>query len=423
MDKRTFRTNLFKLIFQVEFCEPDAVEDKLTSYYEAQEIIKEKDQLALSSAVYALLEKLPEIDARIETHANGWKKERLGKAELAILRVALYEMFYDEVPDAVAINEAVEIRHPYLDITTVDLVEFYSRNAKRGATMKNCVIFGDAQVDRSPCGTGTSAKLAALYAKGELGLHEPFLYESITGSMFRGEAVQEVEIGNQTGIIPQITGSAYITGLNEWIIDDQDPMKYGFLLGQITDETESERSRIVKAAWELFHEKGYEETTITDVITRSGVTEECFYQKFSQKDDLEHTLGDLFDEKYAQLMVSMNPRFSHYEQLVYLNRELFEMIETQVPFQLVEHIYVGMPQERQELLNKNRFYYQLITQIIKEGQQKGEFDREESAESLTDTYASLERGLIYDWCVKGGTESLSAKGQKILSIFLKHLMK
>ena len=115
MDKRTFRTNLFKLIFQVEFCEPDAVEDKLTSYYEAQEIIKEKDQLALSSAVYALLEKLPEIDARIETHANGWKKERLGKAELAILRVALYEMFYDEVPDAVAINEAVELVKKYGD--------------------------------------------------------------------------------------------------------------------------------------------------------------------------------------------------------------------------------------------------------------------------------------------------------------------
>ncbi|MBO5155221.1 MAG: proline racemase family protein [Eubacterium sp.] len=322
-----------------------------------------------------------------------------------------------------AINHAVEIRHPYLDITTVDLVEFYSEHAGHHATMKNCVIFGDAQVDRSPCGTGTSAKLAALYAKGELGLHEPFLYESITGSVFRGEAAQEVEIGELTGIIPQITGSAYITGLNEWIIDDQDPMKYGFLLGQITDETESERSRIVKAAWELFHEKGYEETTIADVIVRAGVTEECFYRNFAQKDDLEHTLGDLFDEKYAQLMVSMNPRFSHYEQLVYLNRELFEMIETQVPFQLVEHVYVGMPQERQELLNKNRFYYQLITQIIKEGQQKGEFEREESAESLTDTYASLERGLIYDWCVKGGTESLSEKGQKILSIFLQHLTK
>lgn len=322
-----------------------------------------------------------------------------------------------------SINAAEDIRHPYLDITTVDLVEFYSRQAHHHATMKNCVIFGDAQVDRSPCGTGTSAKLAALHAKGELGLHEPFIYESITGSLFRGEAVQEVEIADRIGIIPQITGSAYITGCNEWIIDDQDPMKYGFLLGQISDETEGERSRIVKAAWELFREKGYVETTIADVIARAGITEEIFYRNFSQKDELEHTLGDLFDEKYAQLMVSMNPRFSHYEQLIYLNRELFEMIEAQVPFQLVEHIYVGMPQERQELLNKNRFYYQLITQIIKEGQQKSEFDREETAEALADTYASLERGLIYDWCVKGGTESLSAKGQKILSIFLQHLLK
>lgn len=115
----------------------------------------------------------------------------------------------------------------------------------------------------------------------------------------------------------------------------------------------------------------------------------------------------------------MNPKLSHYEKLLYLNQELFAMIETQVPIRLLEHVYVGMPKERQELLNKNRFYYQLITQLIKEGQQKGEFDRKESAEALADTYASLERGLIYDWCVKGGAGSLSAKGQKILSIYLK----
>ena len=320
-----------------------------------------------------------------------------------------------------SINASVNIKHPYLDITTVDLVEFYSYTTNRKADMKNCVIFGDAQVDRSPCGTGTSAKLATLYAKGKLELHQPFIYESITGSLFRGEAVQEVEIGGKRGIIPQITGSAYITGYNEWIIDNQDPMRYGFLLGRKTDETEGDRSRIVKAAWELFREKGYVETTIADVIARAGVTEEIFYHNFSQKDDLEHTLGDLFDEKYAQLMVSMNPRLSYYEKLVFLNKELFTMIETQVPFHLVEHIYVGMPEERRELLNIKRFYYQLIPQIIEEGQKEGEFSTEESADSLADTYASLERGLIYDWCVKGGKESLSEKGQKILPIFLQHL--
>ena len=60
------------------------------------------------------------------------------------------------------INRTVEIRHPYLDITTVDLVEFYDTTENEQADLKNCVVFGDAQVDRSPCGTGTSAKMAAL---------------------------------------------------------------------------------------------------------------------------------------------------------------------------------------------------------------------------------------------------------------------
>ena len=129
------------------------------------------------------------------------------------------------------INQTIEIKHPYLDITTVDLVEFYCHTDTKNADMKNCVIFGEAQADRSPCGTGTSAKLAALYAKGKLGLHEPFVYESITGSLFTGEVIKEIEIDGRKGIIPQITGSAYITGMNNWILDGDDPLAYGFLLG------------------------------------------------------------------------------------------------------------------------------------------------------------------------------------------------
>ncbi len=129
------------------------------------------------------------------------------------------------------INAAVAVRHPYLDITSVDLVEFYAHTETPGADMRNCVIFGNAQADRSPCGTGTSAKIAALYAEGELGLHEPFVYESITGSLFRGEIVRELAFAGGRAVIPQITGSAWITGLNEWIIDDTDPLKAGFLLG------------------------------------------------------------------------------------------------------------------------------------------------------------------------------------------------
>ncbi|MCD7981200.1 MAG: proline racemase family protein [Clostridiales bacterium] len=127
-------------------------------------------------------------------------------------------------------NAAYPVRHPYLDITTVDLVEFYSQADLAQADLKNCVIFGEAQADRSPCGTGTSAKMADLYTRGELGLHEEFVYESITGSLFKGEVVRELEIDGKKAIIPQITGSAYMTGFNEWILDDQDPLRFGFLL-------------------------------------------------------------------------------------------------------------------------------------------------------------------------------------------------
>lgn len=134
------------------------------------------------------------------------------------------------------INETVEISHPYLDIHTVDLVEFYSHTGTPNASMKNCVIFGGAQADRSPCGTGTSAKIATLYSKGKLKLHEKFVYESITGSLFTGEAVEEVEVAGRKAVVPQITGSAWITGLNEWVLDETDPLEYGFLLGKEVTE-------------------------------------------------------------------------------------------------------------------------------------------------------------------------------------------
>ncbi|MGN0426853.1 MAG: proline racemase family protein [Agathobacter sp.] len=321
------------------------------------------------------------------------------------------------------INDTVEVHHPYLDISTVDLVEFYSHTENENADMKNCVIFGDAQADRSPCGTGTSAKLAALYARGELGMHEEFVYESITGSLFKGEVVKEVEIDGGTGIIPQITGSAYITGINEWILDEDDPLEYGFLLGsQKKEEPESNRSKIVRAAWKLFGKQGYEETTVEDIITQAKISKEQFYEIFKEKDDLTGTLGDFFDQKYAELMVSMNPRLTHYEKLLYLNRELFSLIEKEVPFNLIRHIYVSMDVNQQNLMNRNRFYYHLIPQIIREGQQMGEFKSDEPPESLAESYALLERGLIYNWCLANGEGSLPEQSMQLLSVYLKDLL-
>ncbi|MFS8541576.1 MAG: proline racemase family protein, partial [Tissierellales bacterium] len=129
------------------------------------------------------------------------------------------------------INKEIEIQHPTLKhIKTVDLVEIYDEPTNPEATLKNVVVFGEGQVDRSPCGTGTSAKMATLFAKGKLKEGELFVYESIIGTMFKGRVVGTTKVGEFDAVIPEITGSAYITGFNTFVIDEDDPMKYGFSL-------------------------------------------------------------------------------------------------------------------------------------------------------------------------------------------------
>lgn len=131
-----------------------------------------------------------------------------------------------------AVNEQVEIQHPTLDhIKTVDLIEFYGDPKSSDATRQNIVIFGQGQADRSPCGTGTSAKLATLFAKGELKQGETFIYESVIGTKFKGEIAEVTNVGGYQAIIPRISGKAYITGFNNFLIDPRDALKDGFLLG------------------------------------------------------------------------------------------------------------------------------------------------------------------------------------------------
>ena len=130
------------------------------------------------------------------------------------------------------INKEIPVKHPLLDIDTVDLVEFYGPTPNPDkATMRNVVIFGDAMADRSPCGTGTSAKLATLHHWGEIGVGEEFIYESFIGTRFKGVIKETTKVADYDAVIPMITGSCYLTGVATYLIDPTDPLKYGFQVG------------------------------------------------------------------------------------------------------------------------------------------------------------------------------------------------
>lgn len=128
--------------------------------------------------------------------------------------------------------EHVPVNHPLLPINKIELVEIYGQPKNKDANCQNIVVFGDGQVDRSPCGTGTCAKMAVLYAKGELAIGEDFVHESVLETTLTGCILNKTRIGNFEAIIPQITGSAYITGFNNLVINQDDPLKFGFRLSK-----------------------------------------------------------------------------------------------------------------------------------------------------------------------------------------------
>jgi 4-hydroxyproline epimerase len=128
------------------------------------------------------------------------------------------------------VNEAIEVAHPEdPTIRGVSHILWTGRPSEgSGADARNAVFYGEKAIDRSPCGTGTSARMAQLAARGELTVGDDFVHESIIGSLFRGRVEAETRIGNQTAIVPSIEGWARITGFNTIFIDEQDPYARGF---------------------------------------------------------------------------------------------------------------------------------------------------------------------------------------------------
>jgi len=127
--------------------------------------------------------------------------------------------------------EEVPVKHPvYPELNLLDLVTFYTAPTIPEADTKHANIFGPQQTCRSPAGTCTNARMAALYGKGELKVGEEFIAESLIGTLHRGRILKEVRIGEHKGILPEVTATAYITGIQQFVIDPRDPLKDGFLL-------------------------------------------------------------------------------------------------------------------------------------------------------------------------------------------------
>ncbi|MBQ9108543.1 MAG: TetR/AcrR family transcriptional regulator [Oscillospiraceae bacterium] len=180
------------------------------------------------------------------------------------------------------------------------------------------------------------------------------------------------------------------------------------------------RGKIVSAAWKLFYEQGYEHTTVEEIIDLSHTSKGSFYHYFDGKDALLGTLSDLFDEKYEALMPELTPDKTAMEKLLFLNGELFGMIENSVSLELLARLLSTqlVTSGEKHLLDHKRTYYRLLRSIIAEGQASGELSSAHTINEMVKLYALCERALMYDWCLDGGDYSLRRYAAKTLPSFL-----
>lgn len=178
----------------------------------------------------------------------------------------------------------------------------------------------------------------------------------------------------------------------------------------------STKSRIVKAAWNLFYKNGYDNTTAEEIITASKTSKGTFYHYFKGKEALLNSLSDLFDQKYEELYTVIDPDMSAYDKMLFLNHELFYMIETSVDINLLAFLYSSQltTKDKKSLSDNKRFYFRWISEIIDEALENGEFCNTGTTEELMNIYAMYERALLYDWALFKGKFSLTQYSDRLL---------
>ena len=145
-----------------------------------------------------------------------------------------------------AAREQLPVVHPENpDIRDITIIVISGPPTHPEAALKNAVVVSTGEldwdrpstwtgaIDRSPCGTGTCAKMASLYAKGKLGLNEDFQHEGILGTIFTGRLLRETKVGDYTAVVPTLSGQAWITGFAQYVVDPDDPFPEGFTVGDI----------------------------------------------------------------------------------------------------------------------------------------------------------------------------------------------
>lgn len=176
------------------------------------------------------------------------------------------------------------------------------------------------------------------------------------------------------------------------------------------------KAKIVEVAWKLFEEKGYEETTLDEIIAASNTSKGSFYHYFNGKDELLATLSEILDSKYEEVMSTIDPEMNSYDKLLYLCYSVHDMIQEKIPVGLLASLYSSQVTTKgdKHLLDQNRYYYKIVNQLADEGQRRGQIISTMPYYDVATLYIMCERAIIYDYCINAGNYDLSEFTRKYM---------
>lgn len=184
------------------------------------------------------------------------------------------------------------------------------------------------------------------------------------------------------------------------------------------------KDKTMRAAWQLFQEKGYDDTTIEDILKKSETSRSAFYHHFHGKDELLFSIAYSYDNEYADwLKLSYDPKLSMTENLIFFNHFVLKTVEKSPFCPLYPSIYglQVMTDGVRPLINPERNYYQILQKLLKTGLESGELQSSYSFATLTDMITSAQIGVIYAWNLHQKSFSLTEYGDSILNPFLRSL--
>lgn len=183
------------------------------------------------------------------------------------------------------------------------------------------------------------------------------------------------------------------------------------------------KEKIIQAAWELFPVKGYEQTTLLDIIEKSQTSRGAFYHHFRGKEDLLFCLAYYFDSDYSGWIDSIDPEMNSVDKLLLFDEYVMKNLEASPyrPFLPELYGYQVMSSGTRYILNPDRPYYQLIFQLMKEGLDRGQIKTGKSCNDLTHDFTNLERSFTYNWCLENFRYSLVEFAHPMMKLYLDSL--